>query len=72
MTKNIKKKSIATRLNMSPVFVSRVKNGKQKTESEELAIALSELTGKPAIKFIVPRLRTIYLRANPALKEKAV
>jgi hypothetical protein len=59
---------IAKQLHMSEVFISRVKTGKRKTENEELAIALSRLTGKPAIFFIAPRLRKMYLRANPSLK----
>lgn len=72
MKKNVKKESIASKLKMSPVFVSRVKNGRQHTENEELAVELSRVTGKPAIKFITPKLRVMYLRANPSLKEKLV
>ncbi len=66
-----KQKTIAEQLQMSEVFVSRVKTGVLFTESEDLAIALSKLTKKPAIAYISPRLRKMYLRANPLLKKVA-
>jgi hypothetical protein len=62
-------KTIAHNIKMHEVFISRVKTGKRYTEREDLAVALSRLTGKPAIGFIAPRLRKVYLRANPALKK---
>lgn len=61
-------KKIAKKLKMSEVFISRVKNGSRYTENEDLAFALSRITGKPAIDFIAPRLQKMYLRANPRLK----
>lgn len=67
--KKFDQKNIAKRLKLSEVFVSRVKTGKRHTEIEALAFALSRLTGKPPISFIAPRLRSMYLRANPKLKK---
>lgn len=62
-------KTIAKKLKMSEIFISRVKNGKRHTENEDLAVALSRITKRPAIEFIAPRLRKMYLRANPSLKK---
>ncbi len=67
-----KQRAIAERLKISQQTVSALLTGSRYTETVEVAMGLALESGKPAINYIRPALRGVYLKAHPELGEGEV
>ncbi len=60
---------LATDFGKRQGFISELKTHRKYTTDPLIAIALSNVYGEPAIEYINPRKRHLYLRAYPELEK---
>jgi hypothetical protein len=63
---------VAQSVNVSPAYISQLKNGLRYTTNPDLAVEISKLTGKAPIEHISPRVREAYKKAYPYLNSVPV